>query len=1130
MYKFYAKKLGVTPSYAYKILLMMRLTTVLLIASILQVSAASYGQKISLSETNVPVQVIFKKIRAQTGYDFFFDRNLILKTNPVTIHVKNAELSEVLKICFKNSPLTYSLDEKTVVVKEAVASLPIDTVRRIKVTGRVLTTNGDPLPMASILRKGTKVGTTAGVNGEFSIQANIGDILLVTSVGYEPYNYEIRSTAPARIELKESPEMLKDLVVSGFTTRRAESFTGSAITVTRDELLKAGSQNILQSLKNIDPSFRIIENLNLGSDPNNLPEIVLRGRSAMPDLAGTFSGNPNQPLFILDGFETTLQRIYDLDMNRIKSITILKDAAAKAVYGAKAGNGVVVVETVLPTRGKLQVNYSANVTVEAPDLTGYNVMNAKEKLDFEKSHGMYDAPFSSVTANVREALYNQRYQDAYVKGINTYWLSQPLRTGIGQRHSVNLEGGDDYMRYGATFFTNNISGAMKGSKRGTLSGSTVLSYRYKNLLFRNMMEINQNKANNSPYGNFADYVKMNPYWTAYDENGQLKRIAGEYPLSSTTSDIYYNPMYNASLNVINRSSYQQVIDNFQVEWTVLKNLRLKGSLGYTQQTNESDDFRPPNHTDFNGYTDVNGLIAYKGKWTKGNGKQQSLESNVGGDYNLKLGRHAFFTNLTLNISDIKSNSNTVVAEGFGSDFVSDISMANYYQRGGSPGGADNHTRSIGGVGLLNYTFDDRFLFDASYRTSASSIYGKDSRWGQFWSLGTGWNLHNEKFIRELNVFQQFKIRGSVGYTGSQNADSYLTLATYNYGGVTYDGTKGASLMALPNPNLSWQKNLDYNGGIDLVMLKNKIAIRFDLYQRETSNLLQDISAAPSMGFSTFRANIGKTINVGQELSVRYQVFNNTKNRSYLNISVSGSRNKNRLTEISDAFKSYNEKSDEQATNEDVLFTKPVARFYEGQSMTAIWAMQSLGIDPTSGRELFMTRDGKLTYNWASNELVIVGDTEPKINGTIGFNMGYKGFSLSLICSYRIGSQFYNSTLAEKVENVTGRLNLDTRIKDAWKQPGDVSIYRAPQVSAYLNSINYTKPTSRFVQKNDELYFSTVNLGYEVQSRKLLNSLGLNYLKATLYANELLRISSVTTERGSSYPFARNFSFALQTTF
>ena len=192
------------------------------------------------------------------------------------------------------------------------------------------------------------------------------------------------------------------------------------------------------------------------SDPNRTPQIQLRGQTSFTNLQGDYQGNPNQPLFILDGFETSIEKVYDLDMNRVQSVTLLKDAAAKAIYGSKAGNGVVVIETVQPKTGELRVYYNGSVNFEAPDLTGYNLMNAAEKLAFEKERGLYDGAHNGAEGLLeRDRLYQELYSRV-TNGVDTYWLSQPLSTGVDHKHSLSIEGGDNRMRYQAGISYNNL--------------------------------------------------------------------------------------------------------------------------------------------------------------------------------------------------------------------------------------------------------------------------------------------------------------------------------------------------------------------------------------------------------------------------------------------------------------------------------------------------------------------------------------------------------------------------------------------------------------------------------------------------------------------------------------------------
>ena len=310
----------------------------------------------------------------------------------------------------------------------------------------------------------------------------------------------------------------------------------------------------------------------------------LRGTSTFPadestSLKGYYQGKPNTPLFILDGFEASLERVYDMDMNRVESITILKDAAAKAIYGSKAANGVVVIETKKLKGNETRVTYNGSLSYEMPDLSSYNLCNAMEKLQAEKIEGFYDNAIGADQVIANQQIYNKRLKSA-LEGESTYWLSKPLRTGIGNKQSVSVEMGEKNLKTVADFSYNHIEGAMKGSDNTTISGDINISYRYKNVLFKNIMEIVNKESNDSPYGNFGTYARMNPYWNPYDSNGKIKKLLDKS--NGLNSDIA-NPLYDATLNVLLQNTYLNFNNNFYVELDFLKNFKARASLGLSSQ-------------------------------------------------------------------------------------------------------------------------------------------------------------------------------------------------------------------------------------------------------------------------------------------------------------------------------------------------------------------------------------------------------------------------------------------------------------------------------------------------------------------------------------------------------------------
>ena len=1123
----------------------MKIGFFLLVLGLTSVHATTFSQQnVHLNVKNVTLLHVLDLLQEQSEFSFLFSSEDVKNVTNLSVKAKNEDLFEVLRRCLQGTALSFEVNGDLVVLKlQAKTGEP--EKKTLKVKGFVFDAKKLSMPGVTVKVVGTSIGTVTDARGWFQILLPMTHGKLEFSfVGYKSKQVDFTEKVDTlRVMLEENIEELEGVVVTGMFTRKAESFTGSASTFKREDILRAGNQNLIKSLKNLDPAFQISENLEFGSDPNRMPDVQLRGQTSFANVRGDYEGNPNQPLFILDGFETTIEKVFDLDMNRVASVTLLKDAAAKAIYGSKAGNGVVVIETVRPKSGELRVYYSGDFGIEAPDLTSYDLMNAEEKLAYEVKIGMYspDTHPGIITAHQS---YKKVYDDVQ-RGVNTYWLSKPLHVGFSNKHSLTLEGGDEQMRYQFGVSYNSVSGVMKESGRNTLNANTTLSYTYRNLLFRNTIEFTRNWSKNSPYGSFAEYTSLNPYWAPYDDEGNLNRVflvhSGKDDNTSYSDIEVYNPLYNATLNTKDESNYTEIRDNFSMDWNISGALRVVGGFSYSRQENGADIYYPKNHTKFIHY-DENGMSDRKGQYTKKDGYSENIAVQAGLNFNKTLGEHLFFANLTWNIATSNSRSTSTVGEGFGNDSMDDLSFATKYEKNGKPTGNNGKTREVGVIGALNYAYANRYLFDASIRKSASSVYGSDTRWGTFWSLGIGWNIYHEKFLEGNNWLTNFKLRASMGYTGTQNVDPAQARYRYDYYDYSYGDMIGAQLVALANNKLKWQRNMDYNFGADIA-IQRLLTLRAEYYIQVTDDLLSDISLPPSNGFTSYKENLGKIENRGFELAVALTPWRNEKQHAYVTFTATALHNENKIKKIYDIFKNSNdaqnssleETYDGYIRDTEVLkkylnkYTKPATLYYEGCSMTAIWGMRSLGIDPATGQEMFLTKEGKSTYTWSAAEQVVVGDQTPKLSGTIGINAGYKGFTLSVACSYKLGGDLYNSSLIARMENVNGYENLDRRILKAWQKPGDISPYKATIINGDAEN-GFTKPTSRFVQKNNELYVSSVNVGYDFVGAKWLKKVALQRLKLSFYMNELLRLSSVDIERGTSYPFARNFSFSLQATF
>ncbi len=990
------------------------------------------------------------------------------------------------------------------------------------ISGIVRDDFGEPLPGATVTNVKGKTdretfAVVTDVNGHFKLTIS-GDVRQV-EVSYVGFKSRVVTLLPTMntydITLQPDSKSIDEVVVTGVFERKANTYTGAVTTVKGEDLQRVGNVNVLQSLKSIDPSFIQIENLTAGSNPNALPDFQMRGTSTIASVQGEYASSANQPLFILDGFETELTKILDLDMNQVESVTTLKDATAKAIYGSKAANGVIVIETKRPESGRMRITYTGSMSLEVPDLTSYDVTDATEKLRVERMAGLYSSNNAKSQVTLDE-LYTEKLRET-LAGVNTDWLAQPVRNGFGHKHSLYLEGGDKAMQYGVNLSYNRIGGAMKGSDRNTFSGGITLSYRLKNLQFRDKLTVDHNKSNNSPYGTFDQYYHMNPYSRLYDKTGAYVR-SYDYMNNAGESKSYYNPLYNTTLNTFDYTGYTTITNDFYLEWFINDEFKLTGRFGIINKHATADQFKPANHTDFITQTDA----FRRGSYYKMDGNNTDISADLGVQWSKQMKQHLVFVNAQLSMADNKYNTTSVTAEGFPNDFMDDIKFAVQYAKDAKPEGTEGISRNCGGLLSVNYSFDERYLFDANYRLMGSSEAGKDNRWGSFWSVGAGWNMHNESFIKQLGWVNRLKLRASYGFTGSQGFSSYDAMPTFvYYSDRSYNGYIGSYLKGLANEALKWQEKYDTNIGLDIAVLNNRLTGRFDYYVARTKGMVTNVSVPYSTGFSTYVANLGETENKGVELYLNYRVYDGGRN--YVNVFASAAHNVNKLKKISNSLRAWNEAQD--AAMLENKTTKPQVKYYEGCSMNAIWAVPSLGIDPQTGKEIFVKRDGSVTYEYDVNDQVVCGDTQPKWNGNFGVNGEINGWGWNVTMNYRWGGQIYNQTLVDKVENAQLQYNVDRRVlTDRWQKPGDRALYKA------ITDQTITYPTSRFVQDYSLFTLSSLTVYYDFRNCAFVKNSFLERLKVSAYTNDLFVISSVKTERGTSYPFARTFSLSAQVTF
>lgn len=1106
--------------------IMYMLMALLLIVPVVTAQAQT-TKKFSVTIQNEQLPSALNKISKASGYKINYNTEDLQKYK-VSAQLKDVTVTEALDKVLEGKPFRYQVSKEFITIRRSQAQVSLVPAKGRIIKGFVYDESNEPLPGVSVRVKGDTKGNITSVDGEYmlSLSSNEKTTLIFSYIGMETQEVVIAAGTQdvlKNITLKTDDKTLNEVVVTGIFNKPRESYTGAATSYTREQLESAGNRSLITTLRNLDPSFNIADNISIGSDPNSLPSITVRGASSLPtdvqdmQVSADNQRTANQPLFILDGFEISLTRFMDLDESQVESITLLKDANATAMYGSKGSNGVVVITSKAIEPGKLRFSYKGTLQIEAPDLSSYNLMNAAEKLEFERLAGLYDNDRSAIFEQELKDIYNQRKMDVE-RGVNTYWMKYPVRTGIGSRHNVSIEGGDENLRYGASLSYNNVEGAMKGSSRNTLTGDMFLLYKYKNITFQNRLQITNSKSKNSPYGSFSQYCEMNSYFAPYDNEGNLiKKFTVQNPSLGIPS--VANPLYNAYLPSKDTSEYTDITNNFSIEWHILPELFFRGQFSFTKQTNRSDKYISAGNTQFDNLYDED--YKRKGQYIYGTGEDIRYEGQATLNYtNTFNEKHQIFAGIGATISNSETESYSVTGEGISIENMDFLGMASQYLKDGRPTGTEGISRSVGAVFNFQYTFDNRYYFDLNGKYDGSSQFGANNHFAPFWSTGAGWNLHNETFMQNQQLINIARLRASYGITGSQNYAPYLAIRTYkDYGGQSTQGWYGAYLMAYGNPDLKWQKTSQFNVGADLDMWERRISISLDFYNKVTDDLLTDINLPISSGFSSYKANVGKVQNRGYEFSVNAQIIRDAENDFRWTVGVKGAHNENKVKEISNSLQELND----QLSNQDNY--NPSFQYREGQSMNTIYAVRSKGIDPSTGKEIYIKRDGTETFEWDAADQVACGIAEPTLEGTVSTNVRWKGITMNLIFGYRFGGDAYNTTLANKVENIKPYDNADKRVLyDRWKQPGDNAKFK----SVKDNTATYA--TSRFIFEDNTFYASSLNLGYEFPTEWTKKYLSLSYLTINGYLEDLFYWSTIKRERGTDYPFARKFSISLTARF
>ena len=981
----------------------------------------------------------------------------------------------------------------------------------VTVTGRISDSGGEPLPGANVLLRGTSQGVSADADGNYQFrftkihEKGKSNVLVFSFIGMESQEVTINTSTVLNISLKTDSQ-LDAVIVNGFYSQSKETFTGAATTISGEELVALSPTNLVGGIAALTPGMVIVENNAMGSNPNAIPSVLIRGANTL--ITNESEEGINNPLIVLDGVEISMEELYDLDIFDIERIDVLKDASATILYGEKGANGVIVVERKRISDEKVKLSYNFIPKFSVPDLSSFNLTDAEQKLELERLAGLYDSDNGALDKAYAHKLENVR------RGVNTNWLKAPLRVPFSHSHSLSLSSRGESLEFRAGVNYSDTYGVMKGDNRQNAGVTFNINYHLRDkitLSYINSFTMTSSK--DSPYGSFAQYAKMNPYNPVYDEEGEYIKTYYFNPYS-TSSSSDSNPLYDATLSSFSKAKTQSFTNSLSGRWNVTKAFYVTGQASLNLGWSSSDKYDSPETASNLQITD----ITKRGSYTFSNSNRMSTNGKIVANYGKSIDTKGSMFRLsagsTIDYSSSKSSS--ALGIGFLKDELSDISFALSYPSTGSPSGSDKLSTSVGFFGNGNFSLWNRYFIDASYKASGSSKFGSSNSFAPFWALGAGWNLHNEKFAKDWKWLNSMVLRYSLGYTGSVAFDYYQAKTVYKYSSSDkyYTGI-GALPTQMGNSDLKWQRTLNNNLGFSAAFLDSRFNMSFDFYSNTTYDMVMAINLPPSVGTSSMNVNFGEINNKGLDLSVSGQIIRNKD--WFWSMTLTGGHVMDEIRHISSSLKGVEIKDAYDSV-------KPTILFEEGGSQFDIYAMRSAGIDPATGQEIFIKKNGEYTFVYDSDERVAVGNTNPILQGSWINTLRWKRLSLSLSTTYTLGSDYYNSTLQSKVEDIDVYHNVDARaFTDRWKTPGDLSRYLS------IASDETAHYSERFVEKRNEIYVSNVQVLYDF-TPKAITKLGLRKLVVGFGLSDLGYISTVKFERGTSYPYCRAINLTFRPTF
>ncbi|WP_256009029.1 TonB-dependent receptor [Desertivirga xinjiangensis] len=1039
-----------------------------MIVSLMQVSAASFAQRISLSQKKISLEKVFREIHNQTGYDFLYDKQLLSKRKPVNVNVSNESLEEVLEHCLEGQALEYKIEERTVVIrekKESIIERVIRELRAIDIRGRVTDSVNVPLAGVTVQIKGANRGTVTDEKGEFYLQnVEEGAVLVLSYISFKTREIVVEKSDFLTIKLSEENRALNEVVVVGYGTQKKVNVTGSVETVTEKQIAGRAQPDISNLLTGQVPGLTIVQNS--GQPGRDGGTLRIRG-------IGTL-GN-NEPLVIVDGIESGYSNI---EPNDIESVSVLKDASASAIYGVRAANGVLLITTRRGKTGKPTINYN----------NYFGAQNATRLPDYANSADYAFLYNEALTNDGGTPLYSaediQKYRDGSDPDNypNSDWVGSLFsEAGFQQNHYLGINGGSENTRYNLSFGYLDRNGLVvnTSNERYTMrvNFDQDFSKRFK-------VRVNLSGSRQSivdPSMNLGDLVhrayRESPTATIRYSNGNW----GGYPYDHNSTAIARDGGYQNTFNNI-------FISSLNAEYELLKGLKLRGIAGVTNNTYKYHGFTK----NLQLYNNNDVTTTYRSY--VGDARSETMELNLQAflDYDRSFsGMHN--VSALVGYNQISNDYDEITAGIYDlpSDSQDQLNAGNKATVLNSGNASDYRLRSY--FGRLKYNFKERYLLEGNFRYDGTSRFPKDNRYGFFPSFSAGWNISREPFFPSVRWIDNIKIRGSWGQLGNQEIGNYAFLPTYALGiNYTFGGTLSPGIAensSLANETISWETSTETNIGLDADIFKGRLSITAEYYSRDTEDILLNLPQPSTLGGYPPTINAGAVSNKGFDFIVRHQ---NQIGKAGYWINGNFSYVKNRITDLAGGDTPGRSVGD------------PINNIYGYVAMGLFQSAEEIENAPDQTATFGGAQPGDIRYvDISGPDKVPDGIIDTYDRKSLGSSFPKVSYGFQLGANYRSFDFSFNAQGVSKVSNYLGGQaiqpfpNMGKALNahfDRWTPENPNAAF--PRISLSAASRNYGSVNSFFVKDASYLRIRNIQAGYSFPA-KVLNRIKVSRLRVYL---------------------------------